>query len=228
MPMHLNQLLAVGLAVSLLGAPILLLTVKRAGGNQLGLATRLALWVLAAVVCWIAESASERGSQLLGLRVPGWPTVLGAAASTFAVLAVWPLFQYFQGRVGGISTTENSAFLRIAAFPLTYRLFLVATAAVTEEILYRGYAVGIGGVLLDNLWKAAALSIIIFTATHFRWGLSHMLLVLWAALALTSLFVITHDLLACIVAHGAIDTVGLVLAPFAKARRNSTLGPVEH
>jgi membrane protease YdiL (CAAX protease family) len=178
------------------------------------------------LVCGIAEWATGRASQLLGLRLPNWQTLLYAAAATAAVLAAWPVSQYFQRRAGGVSTTQNSAFLKIVAYPLSYRLFLTATAAVTEELLYRGFAIGIGGILLESIWKAAVLSIIVFTATHFRWGLGHILLVLWAALVLTSLFVITHDLLACIIAHGMIDTVGLVLAPLAKARRNRPIGPV--
>jgi membrane protease YdiL (CAAX protease family) len=53
-----------------------------------------------------------------------------------------------------------------------------ATAAVTEEILYRGFAIGIGKAFLGNTLEAATLSVVIFTVTHFRWGFSHMLSVL--------------------------------------------------
>jgi membrane protease YdiL (CAAX protease family) len=211
--------LAFGLAVSLFGAPILLVMVKLIGENPLGLGLRLALWLLASVVCGIAALASEPWIHLMGLRAPGWQTVLGAAAAALAVLSAWPLLQYFQRRVGGVSTTQNVAFQNIAVLPVSYRIFLVATAAVTEEILYRGFAIGIGGVLIGNPWVAAVLSIVIFTTTHFRWGLSHLLSVLWAALALTGLFVVTGDLVACIVAHAVMDTVGLIIAPLAMGRR---------
>jgi membrane protease YdiL (CAAX protease family) len=224
MSAHIHQLLAFGLAVALLGAPVLLLTVKLVGGNPLGLPVRLALWVLAGIACEIAVLANEPWSQLLGLRVPSWQTFVGAAAATCAVLAAWPFLQYIQREAGGISVTQNLVFQKIVALPLTYRLFLVATAAVTEEILYRGFAIGIGKGFLGNTLEAATISVVIFTVTHYGWGLSHMLSVLWAALAFTSLYIVTGDLLACIVAHGAIDAIGLVIAPAAMARRRSAKG----
>jgi membrane protease YdiL (CAAX protease family) len=215
--------LAFGLAVSLLGAPILLTTVRLKNVDSLGLPVRLTLWVLAGVVCGIAVLSGESWGHSMGLIAPSWHAVLGAAAATFAVLSAWPLLQHIQRKAGGGLITGNLVFQKIVALPLAYRLFLIATAAVTEEILYRGFAIGIGKVLLGNTLEAAALSVVIFTVTHFRWGLSHLLSVLWAALAFTCLFVVTGDLLACIMAHGAIDTVGLVIAPaLMAARRRAT------
>jgi membrane protease YdiL (CAAX protease family) len=217
------QWLALGLAVSLLGAPILLITVRLKNVDPLGLPVRLTLWVLAAVVGGIAVLAGESWSHSLGLTVPNWHAVLGAAAAILAVLPAWPLLQRVQRKAGGGLVTENVVFQKIVAQPLAYRLFLIATAAVTEEILYRGFAIGIGKVLLGNTLEAATLSVVTFTLTHFRWGLSHLLSVLWAALAFTCLFVVTGDLLACIVAHGAIDTLGLVIAPALMAGRKRAI-----
>jgi len=219
------QWLALGLAISLLGAPILLIAVRLKNVDPLGLPVRLTLWVLAGVVWGIAVLAGESWSRSLGLRVPGWHAVLGAAAATFAVLPAWPLLQFIQRKAGGRLFAENVVFQKIVALPLAYRLFLIATAAVTEEILYRGFAIGIGQALLGNTPAAATLSVVIFTVTHFRWGLSHLLSVLWAALAFTCLFVVTGDLLACIMAHAAIDTVGLVIAPALMAHRKTLTAP---
>jgi membrane protease YdiL (CAAX protease family) len=219
-----HLLLAFGLGVSLFGAPFLLLVVKLTDGNPLGLPVRLALWCLAGVVCGIAMLANETWSHLLGLRVPSWQTVFGAAAASLAVLTAWPLLQYLQGRMGGVPITQNALFQKIAVLPVPYRIFLVTTAAVTEEILYRGFAIGIGSSLLGSTWVAVILSIVIFTITHFRWGLTHMLSVLWAGLAFTSLFVVTGDLVACMVAHAAMDAVGLIIAPIAMAHRSRDKG----
>jgi membrane protease YdiL (CAAX protease family) len=227
---HTYLLLALGFAASLLGAPILLVTVKLAGGNQLGLAARLALWALAGAVCGIALLAGAPWSHLVGLRVPSWQTLRGAAAATVAVLAAWPLLQYVQGRLGGVSITQNPAFQKIAVLSVSYRIFLVITAAVTEEVLYRGFAIGVGSILLGNPLVAATLSIVIFTSAHFRWGLGHMLSVFWVALVFTTLFVVTGDLWACIAAHAASDATGLLIAPAMMARRNraAAVSPVEH
>jgi hypothetical protein len=214
------QLLVFGFAASLLGAPILLVAVKLVGRNQLGLAVRLALWALAGAVYGIALLAGEPWSALMGLGVPGWKTAIGAAAATAAVLAAWPLLQYVQARLGGVSIAQNPAFQKIAVLSVSHRIFLVTTASFTEEVLYRGYAIGIGSVLLGNPLLAATLSIVIFTTAHFRWGVGHLLSVFWAALAFTFLFAVTGDLWACIVAHAASDAVGLLIAPAMMGRRN--------
>lgn len=58
--------------------------------------------------------------------------------------------------------------------PLGHRSFVVMTAAVTEEVLYRGYAIGVGQHLLGSTWLACALSIAAFTLGHLRWGLAHL------------------------------------------------------
>jgi hypothetical protein len=151
------ELLALGLAVSLLGAPILLTTARLFHVNPVGLPVRLALWALAGVVCGIAMLAGESWSDSLGLRVPSWQMLLGAATATFAVLLAWPFLQYIQRKARGNLVTDNVVFRKIVALPLAYRLFLVVTAAVTEEILYRGFAIGIGKILpLSFLYSVPA------------------------------------------------------------------------
>ncbi|WKE64244.1 CPBP family intramembrane metalloprotease [Gallaecimonas kandeliae] len=83
---------------------------------------------------------------------------------------------------------------------------------MTEEALYRGYAIGVGGVLLHSTHAAVVLSLISFTVAHFRWGAAHMLSVVWAGALLSALFVLTENILACMVAHLLIDAVGVLLA----------------
>jgi membrane protease YdiL (CAAX protease family) len=225
MTTHTYQLLVLGLTLSLLGAPTLLILAEFLDWNSLGLPVRLALWTLAGIVCGITALAHEPWSYLLGPRGLSWRTVIAAVAATFTMLAVWPLLQYIQRKLGGISVEQNTVFQTIVALPLAYRLFLIVTAALTEEILYRGFAIGIGKTILSGTLAASTVSVVIFTVSHFRWGLSHMLSVLWAAVVFTILFVVTGDLLACIVAHASIDAVGLVIAPAVMAgRRRATDG----
>jgi membrane protease YdiL (CAAX protease family) len=224
MPSHNLPILAFGLALALFGTPILLLTTRFAGGNSLGWPIRLSLWALGGAALGIARSVMKNWDITLGLLAPSWRTVIGAVAAMLITCAAWPIVQHIQVRAGKKTVEQNEAFLAITALSIPYRLFLVATAAVTEEILYRGFAVGVGGEILGNRPAAVALSLIAFVGGHFRWGLGHMLSVLWAAITLTALFVITRDLLACILAHGAIDVIGLVIAPAAMARRGRADG----
>lgn len=205
--------------LSLFGAPILLLAVRRAGGNVLGLPVRLSLWGLAGIALGTARSAALVGDASLGLVAPTARTAMGAVLGTGLVLAAWPALQRRQARAGATSTTQTDAFRELLARSLGYRLFLVATAAVTEEVLYRGLAIGVGSQVLGSQPAAVGLSLVMFVVAHFRWGLAHMVSVLWAAVVLTALFLITGDLWACIAAHGAIDLMGLVIAPALLNRR---------
>jgi membrane protease YdiL (CAAX protease family) len=224
MASHNFSILAYGLALALFGAPILLLATKLAGGNSLGFPFRLSLWALAGISVGIARSALTHWDLSLGLLAPSWRTVVSAVSATIITCAAWPVIQHIQERAGKKTILQNEAFQASISLSIPYRLFLVATAAVTEEILYRGFAVGVGEEILGNLPAAVGLSLIAFVGTHYRWGLAHMISVLWAAVALTALFVITGDLWACVIAHGAIDLIGLVLAPVLMARRTRADG----
>jgi len=188
---------------------------------------RLSLWVLAGIVLGIAQTGMDHWGQSLGLLAPSWRTLLSAVVATVATLAAWPIVQDIQKRAGRKTTFENDAFREITATSVWFRIFLVATAAVTEEILYRGYAIGVGEQILGNRSAAVAISVTIFVGAHFRWGISHMLSVVWAAIVLSTLFLTTRDLAACVTAHGAIDFMGLVMAPAAMARRGRPGGSTD-
>lgn len=208
-----------GLACALLAAPVLLLAVRRFGGNALALLPRLALWAIAAACLWIAMSQVPDWAGALGLRLPRWSTLASALLAVVCTLAAWPLLQGLQTLTGGQATSETARFKELAALPVGYRAFLVVTAGVTEECLYRGYGIGVGATLLGGTLPAALVSLAIFTIAHWSWGIAHLASVLWAGVVLALLFVSTHDLFACMAAHTLIDAVGLLLAPMMIARR---------
>ncbi len=221
---NLTLLPQLGLALAWLGAPLLLLVIRATRRDPLAWVTRLGFWALSATVCVIAYFSVEHWNLALGFAASNWRSIMRGALTAIATLIVWPVLGLIQRQFGAATTLQNPQFQKLAALPAGYRLFLVVTAAVTEEVLYRGYAIGVGGSLLGNTLNASALSIFIFTVSHSRWGLGHLSSVLWAALMLSALFVVTHDLIACILAHGAIDAVGLLLLP-AMAKRG--MAPVD-
>jgi membrane protease YdiL (CAAX protease family) len=216
----------VGLGVALLGAPLLSLLRRWLDFDPVGWTSRLALWALAAVALAIAV-AQPSGLALLGLAPPGWTTLAWALLATVVVGAMFPLALAIQRRLGFAPTERLAQFKDLAARPLGYRVFIVVTAGVTEELMYRGYAIGVGGQLLGGVGVAAGLSLIVFTVAHYRWGLGHLIGVLLACAVLTALFVATGDLWACMLAHALVDAVGLLLAPWQLARRTASakVGP---
>jgi membrane protease YdiL (CAAX protease family) len=213
-----------GLALSLFGVPLLLVGARQLRLNPLSLAVRLGFWILGFGVLVLTIFGAASWSQQLGFIGFSAKTLGAATVAILATLVAWPLLQHTQKWLGGVSVEQTPQFHAIAALSYGYRIFLVATAATVEEVLYRGYAIGVGQYLLGGLWPAATVSILVFTLSHFRWGLSHLLSVLWAALVLTLLFLQTGDLLACMLAHAAIDAVGLLLAPAAMARSRRRAG----
>ena len=208
-----------GLACALLAGPALLLAARRRGGNTLGLLPRLSLWAIAAACLWIASIAVPGGLLASGLGAAGWHSVSAGLLAFAAVLSAWPLLHGLQRLTGGQPTTESERFKQLVALPVGYRAFIVLTAGVTEEVLYRGYGIGVGATLLGGMGTALLLSLAIFTLAHWSWGVAHLASVLWAGTVLSLLFVLTHDLLACIIAHTLVDAVGVLLAPVALSRR---------
>ncbi len=211
--------LHIGLALSLLGVPLLLLAFKIFCVDSLSLLSRVALWLLAIAVLVLAAYSSGSWRQQIGVQTPTAFHLGVAFLAALAMLSIWPVAQRLQKALGGVSVEQTARFRMVAGFSVGYRVFIAITAAVVEEILYRGYAVGIGQYIFGSVSVAVVVSLGVFVIAHFRWGMSHLFSVFWTGLILSLLFVYTNDLLACILAHGVIDAVGLLLAPAVMARK---------
>jgi len=212
-----DTLPSVGLVLALLGVPALQVAARVLGGEPFKLWSRLALWILATVVLGIAVASYPNWRTNLGLTSSGWHWMPAALIATILTLASWPAIQLLHRALSAGTVIDTDSFKKLAAMPFAYRVFLVLTAGVTEEMLYRGYGIGVGKLLLDGMPTALALSLLFFVVAHFRWGASHLLSVLWAGSVLSALFALTNSLLACIVAHVLVDAVGLLLAPAGMA-----------
>ena len=208
-----------GLLLSLFGVPAALLFGRLVGADALGVVMRCVFWAMALAVLAIAAASGDGWQAKMGLANPTSSTLVDALVATIAILAVWPLVQRAQRWLGGTLVEQTEQFGKIAKLSVAYRVFLVLTAGVTEEILYRGFAIGFGAQMLGGVWPAFAVSLCVFTLAHFRWGVSHLLSMFWAGGALSLFFVVSNDLYACIVTHVLVDAVGLLLAPMAMARR---------
>jgi membrane protease YdiL (CAAX protease family) len=208
-----------GLLLALMGAPFLLAVVRMLNGDTLGIAPRLALWLIAGIVTAIAGISFQNWMELLGLNAPTLSTFGLAFLATLFTLATWPLIQATQRALGGSRVENSESFKNLVRLPVAYRCLLVLTAGVTEEVLFRSYGIGIGGNLLGGTSIALVVSLVFFVLGHYRWGLAHLLSVFWAGLVLSVLFVVTNSVVACAVTHTLVDAVGLLLAPWGMARR---------
>ena len=212
--------LLIGMLLALVGPLLMNFGTRLAGGESFRPWSRVVLWLLTGSAVALTAKSYTDWQSVLGLEVFGVSAALLGVAAALCILATWPLIQLLQRAVGGSDISSNDSFKRLAAYSFPYRLFLVVTAAVTEEVLYRGYGIGVGGLQFQNSTLAVALSLACFVAAHFRWGVAHLPSVLVAGAALSALFVGTGSLVACIIAHAIVDAVGLLLAPALIARKS--------
>lgn len=220
------QLLYFGLLLALTASPLLLYLYKRVHINSFSLAPRLTLWALAIVVLIISALKTEMWRSYLGLLWPSWQNLGLAIFAVFITLLVFVVHHNLQQKLGANSSEKHQQFQGFMSFSFSYRIFLVVTAAVTEEVLYRGYAIGIGQHLLGSVWLAYVASVVAFTLPHIRWGLSHLVPVFITALVFTILFAYTQNLWACIFAHAIVDAIGFLVIPAVMTSKHRT--PVAH
>jgi membrane protease YdiL (CAAX protease family) len=212
-------LLIFGLVVSLAAVPLLLASFKWLHFQAWALVPRISLWAAAVVVVVIAAARVGAWRALLGFEWPTWGGVGSAVVAAAVMFGALGASMYVQQKLGSHSHKQRAQYQALLSLPFGHRCFIVITAAVTEEVLYRAYAVGIGQLLFASLWAACAVSVVAFTLAHFKWGLAHLVPVFVSAVVFTLLFVFTRNLWVCILAHAIVDGVGFLAVPAAMRRR---------
>ena len=208
---------ALGAAPAYLGLGALL------GADTLATPVRLGLWVIAAISIWlVGEAVADHSATLstLGLALPTLRTAMAVGVGLVALLAggaLGALIQYALRQPFG----DREGFNRIAVRSWSLRLLVVVTAAVVEELLYRGVGVGFGGHVVGGAAMAAAVSTLAFTAAHFRWSPSHLIQVFVASMVLSGVYVVTGDLVACIAIHFIAD-LPILIAPLLMRLREQS------
>lgn len=216
-------LLPFGLLVSLTASPLLLALLRRFRFGPWTFVSRLSLWATAVAMLVIAAAGIGSWRTCIGVAWPTWGGAGWAIAAAAIIFVSMGVHFHIQQMRGKRLQMQSAQYQELLGKPFAYRCFVVATAAVTEEVLYRAYAVGIGQFVLGSLWVACAVSVAAFTLAHFRWGVAHLVPVFVSAVVFTLLFVLTRNLWLCILAHAIVDGVGILALP-AVTRRRTQLG----
>ena len=219
-----NVLPCLGLIAALGSAPFLIALSRWLRSDSWAVGSRLAFWGAAIVVVVIARASGTAWYASLGLGPLTWPEFgLSAFGAACMMLGATTAQLLMRGKFGKPSSRQSRPAQGMQRLSFAYRCFIVVTAAVTEEVLYRGYAIGIGQHLLGGVWLASVVSVIIFTVAHYRWGLAQLPPVFICAVVVTMLFVLTQNLWVSMIAHGITDCVGFIAMPVAAARRQRQL-----
>jgi membrane protease YdiL (CAAX protease family) len=133
----------------------------------------------------------------------------GLAVVAFAILAV--CLVGFSAL--GIHYGEGTGISR--ALPVT--LLAVTRAGISEEALYRGFALERLKSLTGSKWIAVGVTLVLFAAFHFRQGMAGVFLAFLLGGVFTAFYLWKRDLLATITGHFLVDFVPNVLLPLLGA-----------
>jgi len=170
------------------------------------------MWALAAAAIAMTLAIEHRPLSSIGLAaLPGRQILLAAGAGLLLSMLV-PVLSFGAHAIVGSSGTMLMD--TAADISITVLILGVLTAAVTEEVLFRGYAIERLLEVTGQRWLAGAISLAVFTAIHVpNWGVAHSIgVVLPLGVALTVLYLWKRNVLLVIIVHFIIDAPLIVLA----------------
>jgi uncharacterized protein len=165
-------------------------------------------WSVVALLAAIAFALQRLRPRFFRLRSLGWLDLLSAVAGLVAALLL-------SGIVSRFVAAPKFDLHQIASVPLAVRICLVVTAAICEEFIFRGFAIEELGLLTGSRWIGAFLSLVLFALGHAGvYGFSTALLIpASVGLVITLLYMFRNNLLVCMLVHGAMDGLFLILIP---------------
>jgi uncharacterized protein len=183
-------------------------------GNSIGrlLARDAIVWCSAAAVLLWLTLAEQLPLSSIGFCRATWKGVVVGILTAIVItgfmvvqfVAIIPLFH--------LSTASIIARKQaIMSTPYWYRVLLVLRAAVTEEILFRGYLIEKVRQLTGSPALAVVVSVAAFTYAHLRgWGPVQLISVGASGLVLALLYVWRRDLPSNMLAHFLADAAGFL------------------
>lgn len=209
---------AVGLLLSLAAPTLYTLVVRptvfRTGADDLverltGLGV---MWLLAAAVTAYVVRVEKRPLRSIGFVRPSRAWVLQAFGIGVLLSFLVPVLLQLVSRV--IPSSQVGSVEAVTQVPWWLMLFVVITAAVTEEILYRGYPLERLIEWSGRPWLSALISLAFFAVAHAQtWNVTHIVaVVIPIGAALTGLYLWRRNLIVMMITHFMIDLPLVFLA----------------
>lgn len=102
--------------------------------------------------------------------------------------------------------SQSSGTANALLLPISLRIFMVLTAGITEEIIFRGYLIEKVNFLTKHLIFSALLSYFVFIIFHIPfWGIGGAIQIAIWAIPITILYVKRRNLTTCIIVHLVYD-----------------------
>lgn len=197
---------------ALVARPILFPDASAPLATAVGLAV---LWVLVLALLALVRIGEGRPWRSIGLR----PLPLRWLAAAVGIGIGLSLLVPLLGALAATLLPADDAATVGSVVERSWPVLLVAviTAAMTEEVLFRGYAMERLLELTGSTWLAVLVPLAAFTLTHAGgWSTAHVVgVVLPLGLALGLLYLVRRNLLLNVVVHFLIDVPLVVLAAAA-------------
>ncbi|HWX67876.1 MAG TPA: CPBP family intramembrane glutamic endopeptidase [Rhodanobacter sp.] len=170
-------------------------------------------WIYVAAVLWYVRKREYRPLSSIGFRTPGMKNIaLGVGAGLLITAVLGAMYIVVLPALhlnDSVASTTNASALM--ATPLWWRFISTIRAAVTEEVLFRGYALERIEELSGSRIVAVAVSCAVFTLAHVSsWGWSHELIVAVGGLAFSLLYLWRRNLWVNIIAHFIVDAMSVL------------------
>jgi membrane protease YdiL (CAAX protease family) len=202
-----------GLAIALFGIPAIVTAQRFLSPNPAAsgavIAREIAILALTVFLLWIVVGRERQPLSSIGLRTDriGQSLAWGLGLAIVCFAAIVACLAAYSAL--GIHYGDGAAISR--SLPVTF--LAVLRAGISEEVLYRGYAIEQLQSLTGSKWLAAAISLAGFAGFHFRQGLSGIFLALVLGGVITAFYLWRRDLIAAMFAHFLVDFVPNVLLP---------------
>lgn len=169
----------------------------------------LIYWGLVAALLLYVAKVEQRPLASVGFRRPGWkewPLALLTGVLIIACLAL-----IYEVIFPALHWSESQPLAQVLKIPFWLNCLIVVRAAVSEELLFRGYAVERLQELTGSRFAAGALSCTVFTLDHVSyWGWSHVLVAGVAGAILTVFYLWRRNVWASMLAHFIVDATLLL------------------
>ncbi len=167
----------------------------------------IALILLALIFFWERKSFASIGLGKMTGKDLLWG-VGGFFAGVVSFIVTIPLVNAL-----GLGTTSEGI-AQLAGVPIGLRVAIVVTAGITEEILFRGYAIERLGSLTGRIGVGAMIAYVVFVALHIPvWGPGGAIQIGVWSLIITALYVKRRNLPACMVMHILNDAYAFIILP---------------
>src|SRR6056297_161830 len=163
--------------------------------------------VLLIIIYWEKRTLSSIGFKKISIKTVLQSILLGIIAVVISILTLGILYNV-------IGLKEPDTLSTIAELPLLVKLFTITTAAITEEILYRGYSIERIRDMSGSIIIGGLISGFIFLAMHFPdWGIAGAIPQIIFTIFLIGYYIKKRNLLACIIMHWVINFMMIIILP---------------